>query len=477
MAVAIAALIGLAIGWFLHTRIAAPVEAAHKDLAGRVATLEEMRNAALRDLAVATERAGQADDLRARLDVTAAARDNAERDLAALRADAAARSEGFEAQIKALNEAREQLSTQFSDTAGKLLAEAQKAMIERADQRFAQAHEKSEASLKTLLQPVETTLKRYEDGLKHVEKERVDTYAALREAVEQVRTGQGQVRDEAAKLVNALRANSKTRGRWGEQSLYNVLEQAGLTEGIDYRKEVSVETEGGRLRPDVIVNLPGGRELIIDAKCSLNAYLAAGEADQEDVRVGHLKEHVRSIRRHAEQLGAKAYQAQFAKSADLVIMYIPGEHFVSAALEQDGELWEWAFGKGVLIATPANLVAIARTVASVWRQEKLAEQALQVGALGREMYDRLGKAAEWLGKLGRSLNSSVSHYNGFVSSFETRILVTGRKFKELNVETGGKDIEVSGPIETLARLPDPANSQLETDEPSLSLADPAQAAE
>jgi DNA recombination protein RmuC len=477
IAVAIAALAGLAIGWFLRTRIAAPVEAAHRDLAERVATIEEMRNAALRDLAVATERAGQADDLRARLDTTGAARDIAERELAALRADAAARTEGFEAQIKALGEAREQLSIQFSDTAGKLLAEAQKVMIERADQRFAQAHEKSEASLKTLLQPVETTLKRYEEGLGRVEKERVDSYAALREAVEQVRTGQGQVRDEAAKLVNALQANSKTRGRWGEQSLYNVLEQAGLTEGVDYRKEVSVDTEDGRLRPDVIVSLPGGRELIIDAKCSLNAFMDATHAADEEGRSLHLRAHAASLRTHAQQLGAKDYWTRFGKAADYVIMYIPGEHFLSAALEHDGALWEWAFERRVLLATPTNLVAIARTVASVWRQEKLAEQAQQIGTLGKEMYERLSVAAGHLAALGRSLNGSVSSYNKFVSSFENRVLVTGRRFKELNVETGSRDMEAPLPVETLARLPDPANSASDNDEPSLSLSDPAQAAE
>ncbi len=477
IAVAVAALIGLAAGWLLRARMAAPVEAERAALAERIATLEEMRNAALRDLAVATERAGQADDLRARLDVIGAARDSAERDLAALRADAAARSEGFEAQLKALNEAREQLSIQFSDTAGKLLAEAQKTMIERADQRFAQAHEKSEASLKTLLQPVETTLKRYEEGLGRVEKERVDSYAALREAVEQVRTGQGQVRDEAAKLVNALQANSKTRGRWGEQSLYNVLEQAGLTEGVDYRKEVSVDTEDGRLRPDVIVSLPGGRELIIDAKCSLNAFMDATHAADEDGRTLHLRAHAASLRTHAQQLGAKDYWTRFGKAADYVIMYIPGEHFLSAALEHDGALWEWAFERRVLLATPTNLVAIARTVASVWRQEKLAEQAQQIGALGKEMYERLSVAAGHLASLGRSLNGSVSSYNKFVSSFENRVLVTGRRFKELNVETGSRDMEAPLPVETLARLPDPTAATPDADEPALDLPSPAQAAE
>ncbi len=476
-AVAVAALLGVAIGWFLRTRMAAPLEAERKELAERVATAEEMRNAALRDLAVATERAGQADDLRSKLEAAEAARTSNDRELAAHKAEAAARAEGYEAQIRTINEARETLALQFSSTANKLLAEAEKRLTEQSGAQMKQAHEKNEANLKALLQPVESTLKRYEDGLKHVEQQRVDSYAALREAVDQVRTGQGQVRDEAAKLVNALQANSKTRGRWGEQSLYNVLEQAGLTEGVDYRKEVSVDTEEGRLRPDVIVSLPGGRELIIDAKCSLSAFLNASEAAEEEVRVLHLRAHAQSMRKHAEQLGAKDYWARFGKAADYVVMYIPGEHFLSAALEHDSELWERAFARRVLLATPTNLVAIARTVSSVWRQEKLAEEAQQVATLGKEMYERLSVAASHLAGLGRSLNSSVSSYNKFVSSFENRVLVTGRRFKELNVETGSRDMEAPLPVETLARLPDPANSASDNDEPGLSLPDPAQAAE
>jgi len=455
----VALIVGLAVGWIVRARMAAPVEAERRALADRLATLEEMRGAALRDLAVATERAGQADALREKLEQTDRALDAAERDLAAQRADHAARSEAFAAQLKSLQEAREQLSAQFSETAGKLLGEAQRALIERADHRFNQAHEKSEASLKALLQPVEATLKRYEEGLGRVEKERVDSYAGLREAVEMVRAGQGQVRDETARLVNALRSSPKARGRWGEQSLQNVLEQAGLAQHVDFRQEVSVDTEDGRLRPDVIVRLPGGRELIIDAKCSLNAYLDASEEVDEAARTAHLRAHAGSLRLHAQQLGAKDYWARFGKAADYVVMYIPGEHFLSAALEQDDGLWEWAFERRVLLATPTNLVAIARTVASVWRQEKLAEEAQQVGALGKEMYERLAVAAGHLTALGRSLNGSVSHYNKFVSSFENRVLVTGRRFKELSVETGSREIEDVGAIETLARLPDPATGE------------------
>jgi DNA recombination protein RmuC len=461
-------LAGLGAGWLLRARLAAPVEAERRDLAERLTKAEEMRNTALRDLAVSTERATQVDALRERLEASELARGSVDRQLAAVEAEAAARAESYEAQIRTINEARETLALQFRDTAGKLLAEAEKRLTEQSGAQLKQAHDKSEASLKALLQPVETTLKRYEEGLGQVEKDRVDSYAALREAVEQVRSGQGQVRDETARLVNALRSSPKARGRWGEQSLYNLLEQAGLSEHVDYQREVSIDTEDGRLRPDVIVRLPGGRELIIDAKCSLNAFQDASDAADDTARLGHLRAHAASLRLHAQQLGAKDYWTRFGKAADYVVMFIPGEHFLSAALEQDASLWEWAFERRVLLATPTNLIAITRTVASVWRQEKLAEEAMQVGRLGKEMYERLAVAATHLSSLGRSLEGSVKHYNSFVSSFETRVLVTGRKFKELSVETGSKDIAEPQIVETLARLPvSPSGNGDTRDQPSL----------
>ena len=264
-----------------------------------------------------------------------------------------------------------------------MLGDARKSFLEQAGERFTQT-----------VTPVETLLKSYQEKLQTIEKERVDHYAGLREAVELVRTGQGQVRDETRNLVNALRSAPKTRGRWGEQSLRNVLVQSGLVEGIDFNMEVSVTTDDGRLRPDAIVNLPSDRKLIIDAKCSLNAFLEACEEVDEAKRAACFKAHVASMTRHAQQLGSKAYWAQFGDAADYVIMYIPGEHFLTAALEQDPELWEKAFKDRVLLATPTNLVAIARTVASVWRQEKLAEAASEIASLGKELHSRLATMNE-----------------------------------------------------------------------------------
>lgn len=432
-------LAGLGTGWFLGGRGAAQLRAERDE------HLDNFRKA-ITDLAGAEERARDVPQLRESLSA-------AMTEAAALRAERDAWEKALQDQITALMEAKQALSAQFSEVGAKLLSEAQRTFLERADQRFHQAGERSEERLKAMLQPVETTLKRYEEGLQRVEKERIDSYAGLRAAVEQVRLGQGQVKEEAARLVNALRSSPKARGRWGEQSLRNVLEQAGLTEHIDFEAEVSVDTEDGRLRPDVIVNLPGGRQLVIDAKCSLNAYLDAADEVDEGARIQHMKLHAASMRNHARQLSEKSYWERFGKAADYVVMYIPGEHFLSAALEQDDALWDWAFERRVLLATPTNLVAIARTVASVWRQEKMAEEAQQIGALGKEMYERLVTAVGHLKRVGGGLNSAVDNYNKFVASFEGRVLVTGRKFRQLNVETGNREIEQVESVDVLARMP------------------------
>lgn len=446
---------GFVLAWTLRGRDVARLGAERADLGDRLTRSEAMRNEALLGLAVEKERADQAAGLKSQLDQTMAERDAAQDELLTLRADHRARMESFEAQIAALIQAREQMSAQFAEISNKLLNEAQKTFLDRADQRLAQAQEKSESQIKALLTPVETTLKRYEEGLGRVEKDRIDTYAELRTQVEQMRLGNSEARVETARLVNALRSSPKARGRWGEQQLQNVLEMAGLSSYVDYRTEVSVDTEDGRLRPDAIVRLPGGRQLVIDAKCSLNAYLEASEAEDEVQRSGFLKAHAGAIRTHAQQLGAKDYWTRFGDAADFVVMFIPGEHFLAAALEQDDALWEWAFERKVLLATPTNLVAIAKTVATVWRQEKLAQDAQEIGVLGKEMYERLSVAAGHLRKVGGGLNNAVAHYNSFVASFETRVLVTGRKFRELNVDTGGKEIDAVDAVDLMARLPEP----------------------
>jgi DNA recombination protein RmuC len=432
--VALAAAGGVGLGWFLGGRPSAVLRAE------RDAALDEHRRATAA-IATAEERARQLPELQAKLESVRSDCAEARQECARLSSSAEEREKTFEARLKELREAREALSHQFSEIGGKLLGEAQKNFLERADARFHQANEKTEAQLKQLLQPVEATLKRYEEGLSKVEKERVDSYAGLREAVTLLHAGHSQVREETARLVNALRSSPKARGRWGEQSLKNVLEQAGLSPYADFQMEVSVDTEDGRLRPDVIVRLPGGRKLIIDAKCSLNAFLDASEQVDEALRTSHLKAHAASIRTHAQQLGGKAYWQQFGDAADYVVMYIPGEHFLTAALEQDEGLWEWAFERRVLLATPTNLVAIARTVASVWRQEKLAEEAAEIARLGKELHARLATMGGHVVKLGRNLELATGAYNAFVGSLESQVMTQAKRFETLEVSGGAKEIE------------------------------------
>lgn len=399
-----------------------------------------------RGAGAATERGARAEQLQTMLDAVIGERDAALRDKASLEADA----RNFDQRMDDLKQSKDALVAQFRTIGDQLLEKAHKDFLEKAGERFTAADKASETKLKELLAPVETTLKRYEEGLAKVEKERVDHYAGLREAVELVRAGQGQVRDETRNLVNALRSSPKARGRWGEQSLKNVLEQAGLSAHADFRTEVSVDTDDGRLRPDVIVRLPGGRSLVIDAKCSLNAYLDATEEVDDDRRLAHLRAHVASIRTHAQQLGSKAYWAQFDDAADYVVMYIPGEHFLTAALEQDDGLWEWAFERRVLLATPTNLVAIARTVASVWRQETLNEAADEIASLGKELHSRLATMAQHMEKVGKNLSTANTAYNQMVGSFESQVFTQARRFEGLGAGSA-KELPIPPMVEASPR--------------------------
>ncbi len=441
---AVLLLAGLGIGWWMGSRQAAALRKERDD------RLEETRRAEA-ERAASDERAKQVPELQAQLIEANRAREEALRECTKLTSSQEERERAFEARLKELQHARELLSAQFSEIGNKLLGEAQKSFLERADARFNQAGERHEEKIKSLLQPVEATLKRYEEGLTRVEKEREGSYRELNKAVELLHAGHTQVRDETAKLVNALRSSPKARGRWGEQSLKNVLEQAGLSPYADFQSEVSVTTDEGRLRPDVVVRMPGGRKLIIDAKCSLNAFLDAHHEVDETVRLAHLKAHAGAIRNHAMQLGSKAYWQQFGDAADYVVMYIPGEHFLTAALEQDDGLWEWAFERRVLLATPTNLVAIARTVASVWRQEKLAEEAALIARLGKDLHARLATMGSHVTKLGRNLELATGAYNSFVGSLESQVMTQARRFESLEVSDGSREIEPLPVIDTSPR--------------------------
>ena len=396
-------------------------------------------------------------------------RDAARQELASLRADA----RNHEKQLDQLREAKDILSAQFSEIGTKLYDDAQKRFLDRAKQEFEEAGKRDTERLNNLLKPVGDKLNKYEESVRKIERERTEAYSSIKATVEQVREGQDRVRDEAARLVNSLRNAPKSRGRWGEQQLKNVLEACGLAQHTDFVLEQSIDTEEGRLRPDAIINVPGGKKLVVDAKVSLNAYQDAFEAGNDDDRALAMARHCASMKAHVDGLSRKAYWDQFDDAPDYVIMFVPGEHFLSAALEHEPTLWDHAFEKQVLLATPTNLVAIARTVAGVWRQEKMAAQAQQIGELGKEMYSRLATAGDHLKRVGTGLGSAVANYNKFVSSFERNLMTSGRRFEELNIDTGNKSLEAIDEIAAVPRYADEEPRAL----PGNNASDETQAAE
>jgi len=410
-------------GWFAGSRPAAELRARLDEAEIEGKELDTRFRAAAKDLSEASIR------------------------LATMEANAA----NFEEQKRVLIEAQESLKKEFENAGAKVLAQAQEALLARAQERFSQSEEKNEARIKALLDPVGQRLASYEAQVSKLEKERVDAFGQLGGLIQSLREGQEQVRAEAARLGNSLTNAPKARGRWGERALQNVLEQCGLSEHTDYNLEHSLDTEEGRLRPDAIVHVPGQKKLVIDAKVSLNAYQAAFECTDDAERKRHLDLHARSMRGHVQTLGAKSYQSQFDEAPDYVVMFVPGEHFVAAALEHDPELWDFAFHNKVLLATPTNLVAIARTVAMVWKQDQLAREAVEIGKSGAELYDRLAVAADHLKGMGAGLDRAVRKYNDFVGSFERNVLTSGRRLRDKGIEIGKREIEDIPLVESLPR--------------------------
>ena len=444
--------LGAVAGWFFGSRPVAEWRQRFLVRDGEALDLDERFRSAIRDLAGASERANRADALASDLALARDEREAIRAELATYKANAA----NFDEQKRLLLAAREEMLKEFQNAGSAVLGKAQEAFLERAAERFGHAEKSSEEKIKALLQPVGERLRSYEEQVQKLEKERVDAFGNLQGLIQSLREGQEQVRAEAARLGNSLTNAPKARGRWGERALQNVLEQCGLSQHTDFALEHSLETEEGRLRPDAVVNIPGQKKLVIDAKVSLNAYQAAFEADNEAERKRHLDLHARSMRSHVQTLGAKSYQSQFEEAPDYVVMFVPGEHFVAAALESDPELWDFAFRNRVLLATPTNLVAIARTVALVWKQDVLAREAVEIGRLGSELYDRIAVSAEHLKRVGSGLDSAVNNYNKFVGSFERNVMTSGRRLRDKGIEIGKREIEDVPLIEAAARYADHA---------------------
>jgi DNA recombination protein RmuC len=341
----------------------------------------------------------------------------------------------FEAAFKALSaDALQTNNTRFLELAGQVFAKAQASSIGDLEKR--------QTAIRELIAPLQKSLEAVTGRIGEIEKARVGAYESLREQVRGLLEVQGALRQETGNLVQALRT-PHVRGRWGEMQLARTVEFAGMVEHVDFSPQASQTGEDGALRPDLVVHLPGGKSIIVDAKAPLDAYLRALEEPDAERQKAALDQHARQIREHIRKLSAKEYWKQFQPTPEMVVLFLPGEVFFSAALQQDPALIEAGASENVLLATPTTLIALLRAVRFGWRQERIAEEALAVSRLGQELYDRVRTLGSHFQQTARSLNQAVSHFNRAMQSLDSRVMVTARRFAELKVAEGQEIPEVA----------------------------------
>lgn len=344
----------------------------------------------------------------------------------------------------------------------KKVAETLRGSVEKVVEVAKGDLEKRQEAIGGLIKPVEEALKGVKESTEQMEHRRQQAFGGLEEQLKNLAAMQETLRNETRNLSTALR-RPIVRGRWGEATLRNLVELSGMSKFCDFAEQVSTDTEEGRLRPDMLVRLPGERIVVVDSKVPLEAYLDATEAtDDEEVR-SKLAKHAQAVRNHIGQLSSKKYQDQFERTPDHVVMFIPGESFFAAALEADRDLISYATARNVVLASPGTLLMMLSTVAYMWRQEEMARNAEEISKQGKTLYDRVNVLVEHISRIGRGLNTAVTAYNDSVGSLESRVLPTARKLRELGIQ--GNEIEPLSPIETSLR-PLTSPEALALDEPA-----------
>lgn len=421
-------------------------------LARRLAVLRQDHERVRISLASAEVRAREAADLEGALDEERRLRER-------LQIEAAAREATVTERERALIDFKRRMETEFRAATSVMLEGAQKSFLERANETFARHRETESAESKMrrkaindLLKPVADTLTRYEKGLADMRADQEKARGEIKGQIGALTRSTADVRAEAQKLASALRAGPKTRGRWGEEQLRNVVEIAGMQAHVDFVEQESHSDGERRKQPDMVVRLPGARVVAVDSKVSLSAYLDAVEAETDDARAGHLKRHADDLWTHVKTLAAKDYAASMRDALDYVVMFVPGENYYAAALEARPELYQDAFDRKILIATPTILIAMLKSAALNWRQEKMTEHATLVAGMAKDLYDSLKVMSGHLAGVGKALDGAVKKYNATVGGFEGRVLSRARKFAEYELPGVDAAIDPLAPVEGAARL-------------------------